>query len=76
MALGRCPQPIAEMDEFVAWLLAHIPLVAHDESKVSIVHSDVGPDNLMFHASERRVIGIAPAETALRGLMEDEDIGV
>ncbi len=42
-------KPIAEMDQLIAWLPAHIPDKARDDSLVSIVHGDYRLDNLIFH---------------------------
>ncbi|MCA0212878.1 MAG: phosphotransferase [Proteobacteria bacterium] len=60
-------QPIAEMDELMAWLPAHIPADARDESRVSIVHGDYRLDNLMFHATEPRVIAVLDWELSTLG---------
>jgi aminoglycoside phosphotransferase (APT) family kinase protein len=60
-------QPIAEMDELMAWLPAHIPADARDESRVSIVHGDYRLDNLMFHPTEPRVIAVLDWELSTLG---------
>jgi aminoglycoside phosphotransferase (APT) family kinase protein len=60
-------QSIAEMDELMAWLPAHIPADARDESRVSIVHGDYRLDNLMFHATEPRVIAVLDWELSTLG---------
>ncbi len=60
-------QPIAEMDELMAWLPAHIPADARDETRVSIVHGDYRLDNLMFHATEPRVIAVLDWELSTLG---------
>ncbi|RZJ20242.1 MAG: phosphotransferase family protein [Haliea sp.] len=59
--------PIDEMDQLIAWLPAHIPASARDEAKVSIVHGDFRLDNLMFHASEPRVIAVLDWELSTLG---------
>ncbi|MBG9387090.1 phosphotransferase [Caenimonas aquaedulcis] len=64
---GPMSQPIPEMEELVAWLPAHIPAAARDESKVSIVHGDFRLDNLMFHATEPRVIAVLDWELSTLG---------
>ncbi len=46
---GPMSQPIVEMEQLMAWLPAHMPASARDESQVSIVHGDYRLDNLMFH---------------------------
>jgi aminoglycoside phosphotransferase (APT) family kinase protein len=60
-------QPIPEMDRLMAWLPAHMPASAKDESKVSIVHGDYRLDNLMFHATEPRVIAVLDWELSTLG---------
>lgn len=60
-------QPIPEMDQLIAWLPAHIPASARDESKVSIVHGDYRLDNLMFHPSEPRVLAVLDWELSTIG---------
>ncbi|MEP6826381.1 MAG: phosphotransferase [Ramlibacter sp.] len=60
-------QPIAQMDKLIEWLPAHIPASARDEAKVSIVHGDYRLDNLMFHATEPRVIAVLDWELSTLG---------
>ncbi len=60
-------QPIAEMDKLMAWLPNNMPASARDESKVSIVHGDYRLDNLMFHASEPRVLAVLDWELSTIG---------
>ena len=64
---GPMSQPIPEMEKLVEWLPAHIPAAARDESKVSIVHGDYRLDNLMFHATEPRVIAVLDWELSTLG---------
>ncbi|MGE4240996.1 phosphotransferase [Ramlibacter sp.] len=64
---GPASQPIPEMEKLLEWLPAHIPLAARDESKVSIVHGDFRLDNLMFHATEPRVIAVLDWELSTLG---------
>src|SRR6478752_8584838 len=64
---GPMSQPIPEMEKLVEWLPAHIPLAARDEGKVSIVHGDYRLDNLMFHATEPRVIAVLDWELSTLG---------
>lgn len=60
-------QPIAEMDQLMAWLPANMPASARDESKVSIVHGDFRLDNLVFHPTEPRVIAVLDWELSTLG---------
>ena len=60
-------QPIPEMDRLMAWLPAHMPAGAKDESLVSIVHGDYRLDNLMFHPTEPRVIAVLDWELSTLG---------
>ena len=60
-------QPIPEMDKLMAWLPNNMPASARDESKVSIVHGDYRLDNLMFHASEPRVMAVLDWELSTIG---------
>lgn len=60
-------QPIPEMDKLMAWLPDNMPASARDESKVSIVHGDYRLDNLMFHASEPRVLAVLDWELSTIG---------
>ena len=64
---GPWSQPIPEMEKLMAWLPAHIPASARDESLVSIVHGDYRLDNLMFHANEPRVIAVLDWELSTLG---------
>ena len=60
-------QPIPEMDKLIAWLPANIPAGARDENRVSIVHGDYRLDNLMFHATEPRVVAVLDWELSTLG---------
>lgn len=60
-------QPIAEMDQLMAWLPAHMPASARDASKVSIVHGDYRLDNLMFHPTEPKVMAVLDWELSTIG---------
>ena len=50
--------PIEAMAKLMEWLPANIPASARDDSQVSVVHGDFRLDNMMFHATEPRVIGV------------------
>ncbi len=60
-------QPVAEMDQLMAWLPAHIPAGARDENRISIVHGDYRLDNLMFHPTEPRVLAVLDWELSTLG---------
>src|SRR6266446_4328279 len=56
-------EPIAAMDRLIDWLPQHLPA----ESAPTIVHGDYRMDNLVFHKSEPRVIGILDWELSTIG---------
>ena len=60
-------QPIAEMDQLMAWLPQNIPAMARDESMLSVVHGDFRLDNLMFHPSEPRILAVLDWELSTLG---------
>jgi aminoglycoside phosphotransferase (APT) family kinase protein len=60
-------QPIAEMDQLIAWLPKNIPASAQDDALVSIVHGDYRLDNLMFHPTEARVLAVLDWELSTLG---------
>ncbi len=59
--------PIPEMDSLMQWLPANIPASARNESLVSIVHGDFRLDNLLFHATEPRVLAVLDWELSTLG---------
>ena len=60
-------QPIAEMDQLMAWLPVNMPGSALDESKVSIVHGDYRLDNVMFAPDRAQVIAVLDWELSTLG---------
>ena len=54
---------IAAMDRLIEWLPEHLPL----ESPPAIVHGDYRMDNLIFHKTEPRVIGVLDWELSTIG---------
>ena len=57
-------QDIPEMDQLIAWLEKHLP---EDDGKVSLVHGDYRMDNLMFHATEPRILAVLDWELSTLG---------
>ncbi len=60
-------EDIPAMDALAAWLPAHIPASARDERQVSIVHGDYRLDNLVFHATEPRIVAVLDWELSTLG---------
>lgn len=56
-------ETIAAMDRLIDWLPAHLP----PEPPPAIVHGDYRMDNLVFHKSEPRVIGVLDWELSTIG---------
>ena len=65
--LASITQPIAAMERLMEWLPAHIPASARDAAQVSVVHGDYRLDNLVFHATEPRVIAVLDWELSTIG---------
>jgi aminoglycoside phosphotransferase (APT) family kinase protein len=65
--LASITEPIAEMDELIAWLPAHLPATALDSSQVSVVHGDYRLDNLVFDKDEPRIIAVLDWELSTLG---------
>lgn len=64
---GELSQPIEEMERLIDWLPTHMPASARDESQVSIVHGDYRLDNVMFHATEPRIVAVLDWELSTLG---------
>lgn len=62
---GKPTGPIPRFNEMIEWYKQHLP----DENKtgVRIVHGDYKLDNLVFHPTENRVIGILDWELCTLG---------
>jgi aminoglycoside phosphotransferase (APT) family kinase protein len=56
-------ETIPAMDELIEWLPRHLP----PESAAAIVHGDYRMDNLVFHKTEPRVIGVLDWELSTIG---------
>jgi aminoglycoside phosphotransferase (APT) family kinase protein len=56
-------ETIAAMDNLILWLPQHLP----PEGAASIVHGDYRMDNLVFHKTEPRVIGVLDWELSTIG---------
>jgi aminoglycoside phosphotransferase (APT) family kinase protein len=65
--LASITEPIPAMDELMAWLPAHMPASARDQSMVSIVHGDYRLDNMIFHPTEPRVLAVLDWELSTLG---------
>jgi aminoglycoside phosphotransferase (APT) family kinase protein len=65
--LASVTEPIAAMDRLIAWLPAHIPPGAMDDTQVAVVHGDFRLDNLVFHPSEPRVVAVLDWELSTLG---------
>ncbi len=60
-------QPIPEMDRMMEWLPQNMPAIARSETMVGIVHGDFRLDNMMFHATEPRVVAVLDWELSTLG---------
>ncbi len=60
-------QRIDEMQQLIAWLPAHMPATALDNSQVAVVHGDYRMDNLVFHKTEPRVLAVLDWELSTLG---------
>jgi aminoglycoside phosphotransferase (APT) family kinase protein len=65
--LASVTEPISAMERLMEWLPAHIPESARDESQVTVVHGDFRLDNMVFHPTEPRVIGVLDWELSTVG---------
>lgn len=54
--------PIPDVEKIFSWMQKHIP-----SERVAIVHGDFKVDNIVFHATENRVIGILDWELCTIG---------
>ncbi len=60
-------EPIEAMDRLMAWLPQNIPPSARDPSQVGIVHGDYRLDNMVFHATEPRIVAVLDWELSTLG---------
>ena len=65
--LASQTEPIDEMNRLIDWLPQHLPPGARDASQVAVVHGDFRLDNLVFHATEPRVIAVLDWELSTIG---------
>ena len=65
--VASATEPIEAMDRLIDWLPAHMPASARDESQVSVVHGDYRLDNLIFHATEPRIVAVLDWELSTLG---------
>ncbi len=57
-------ETIPAMDALLEWLPENVPA---DDGKLTLVHGDYRMDNLMFHASKPRIIGVLDWELSTLG---------
>lgn len=55
---------ITEMDELISWLESNLPA---DDGRVSLVHGDYRMDNLMFHATQPKIVAVLDWELSTLG---------
>ncbi len=65
--LASVTEPIPAMDQLIAWLPAHMPASARDDSRPAIVHGDYRLDNVIFHPSEPRILAVLDWELSTLG---------
>ena len=65
--IASITQPIEAMNQLIAWLPAHMPASARDDTKVSVVHGDYRLDNLVFHPTEARILAVLDWELSTLG---------
>ena len=65
--LASITEPIEAMDRLIEWLPAHIPASARDDGQVAVVHGDYRLDNLVFDATEPRIIAVLDWELSTIG---------
>lgn len=61
--LASQTEPIAAMDQLIAWLPQHIP----PGEDTTIVHGDFRLDNLLFHPTEPRILAVLDWELSTLG---------
>ena len=57
-------ETLASMERLIEWLPANLPA---DDGRVSLVHGDYRLDNMIFHPTEPRIIGILDWELSTLG---------
>jgi aminoglycoside phosphotransferase (APT) family kinase protein len=62
--VGSETEKIAEMDRLIDWLPKHLP---PEDGLVSVVHGDYRLDNMIFHATEPRILGVVDWELSTLG---------
>ena len=65
--LASITEPIDAMARLMDWLPAHMPASARDASQVAVVHGDFRLDNLVFDATDPRVVAVLDWELSTLG---------
>lgn len=65
--VASATEPIEAMDRLIDWLPAHMPASARDDRQLAVVHGDYRLDNLIFHATEPRVVAVLDWELSTLG---------
>ncbi len=65
--LASATEPIAAMNQLLAWLPTHLPATALDNRQVSVVHGDYRLDNLVFDTAQPRVLAVLDWELSTLG---------
>ena len=60
-------EPIEEMEKVIEWLLANLPEGDESGSQATLVHGDFRLDNMIFHATEPRILAVLDWELSTLG---------
>jgi len=65
--LAAQTEPIAAMDQLIAWLPHNIPPGDEGANSAAIVHGDFRLDNMLFHPTEPRILAVLDWELSTLG---------